>query len=86
MTQVMDALIEEGTPTSSLGLEIGLRAMVGVVAAQEQDLPLLLDDLEWNPPAGALPKEFMHQSIKRVNRITAAKKKSLDGKDRPSSS
>jgi len=88
MAQVIDAMFAEGVTTESLAMEMALRSLCGVIFATQNGNPELLNQLEWNPPGAAIPKELAHQVIKRATRAAAsaakAKTKSPGGgKPRP---
>jgi hypothetical protein len=68
LAQIVDAIQVD----PELALEMAVRDLCGIVASETYSNKGILDNLEWNPPLGALPNEFLHTVIKQVNRVAAA--------------
>ena len=75
LSQIIDAATAAGFSLDHEFMEIAVRALCGIVLAEQHGNQALLDQMEWNPPAAAVPAELTHLVIKRANRAKHASSK-----------
>ena len=73
--QAIDAFIKEGVSADFLGMEILVRTVSGIVKADTEKNPKLLEQWEWQPPESILDRDMEQVLYRNVERVLKLEKK-----------